>query len=121
MIRALTVTTIAVAVLLVVGVPWNARDFEEPPFNGAYMAHTRAMLTNVLRLPEADEVSAAARPLFTLTSPERMMRYTCVLGTPLSWRIKKLSSRCPADSSSTGKKPSDSWARKAAFMRRRFS
>ena len=62
--------TIPMIVLLVVGVPWNARDFEEWPFDGAYMAHTRAMLTNVLRLPEADEVPAAARPIdFGLFSP----------------------------------------------------
>ena len=55
--------------------------------------------------PAATRVSAAARPLFTRTSPLRMMRYTWVLGTPFRCRIRKLSSRWPALSASTVSQP----------------
>ena len=54
-----------------------------------------------MRSPAATRVSAWARPLFTRTSPERMTRYMCVLGTPLSRRNSRLSSLWPADSAST--------------------
>jgi hypothetical protein len=54
--------------------------------------------------PCSTRVSALARPLLMRTSPLRMMRYTWVLGTPFKWRIRKLSSRWPAESSSTSTK-----------------
>jgi len=56
---------------------------------------------NAARRDAASVVAAPARPLLTRTSPLRMMRYIWVLGTPLRWRIRKLSRRWSACSAST--------------------
>ena len=51
------------------------------------------------RSPAASLVSGFIRPLLTLTSPLRIALYIRVLGTPLSVRKRKLSTRCPDSSS----------------------
>ena len=50
--------------------------------------------------PSARRVSAAARPLLTRTSPERMTRCRWARGTPLSTLARKLSSRWPSEPAS---------------------
>ncbi len=59
--RALGVAPVA---LLLVAIPWNATNFgEDSTFGSSYMKYHRSFLTNIVRLPEAEQVPRDVRPL----------------------------------------------------------
>jgi len=58
--RAVGVVALGV---LAIGIPWNATTFQDTPFNRAYFADRKRILTEVVRLPEAREVPRWVRPI----------------------------------------------------------
>ena len=50
-------------VLLILGVPWNATNFDNGVFGPSYMDRTQAILTNAVRVPGAGQVPADIRPI----------------------------------------------------------
>lgn len=53
---------IALAALLLIGVPANVRRFDDPPFGPAYHAEREQILSNAPRMPFAREVDPELRP-----------------------------------------------------------
>jgi hypothetical protein len=49
--------------VLLLPIPWNAADFDYGVFGEAYMSHRRAVLTNIVRLPEARQVPRDVEPI----------------------------------------------------------
>jgi hypothetical protein len=56
------VTPVLVALFLV-AVPWNLDEFKQDVYGPSFMARRKAILTNIVRLPEARQVPRDVRPI----------------------------------------------------------
>jgi hypothetical protein len=61
--RRWRVLAVPLVALLLIAVPWNARDFERSPFDRNYMEARERVIENVVRLPEAARVPSDVRPI----------------------------------------------------------